>query len=51
MAISAAMTKAAPNYMPLARQANGMAFKYPEGPGFPAGPYHPDHLKDPATSR
>jgi hypothetical protein len=51
MAISAAMTKAAPNYMPLARQANGMAFKYPEGPGFPAGPYHPDHLKDLATSR
>jgi hypothetical protein len=51
MAISAAMTKAAPNYMPLARQANGMAFKYPEGPGFPAGPYHPDHLKDLATPR
>ena len=51
MAVSAAMTKAAPNYMPLARQANGMAFKYPEGPGFPAGPYHPDHLKDLATSR
>jgi hypothetical protein len=51
MAISAAMTRAAPNYMPLARQANGMAFKYPEGPGFPAGPYHPDHLKDLATSR
>jgi hypothetical protein len=51
MAISAAMTKAAPNYMPLARQANGMAFKYPEGPGFPAGPYSPDYMKDPATSR
>jgi hypothetical protein len=51
MAISAAMTKAAPNYMPLARQANGMAFKYPEGPGFPAGPYHPDHMKDLATPK
>ena len=51
MAISAAMTKAAPNYMPLARQANGMAFKYPEGPGFPAGPYHADFMKDLATSK
>ncbi|MGE5190198.1 MAG: DUF799 domain-containing protein [Gemmatimonadota bacterium] len=45
MAINAAVTKAAPNYMPLARQANGMAFAYP-GPGFPAGPYRPEYLKD-----
>lgn len=45
MAVSAAMTKAAPNYMPLARQANGMVFGYP-GPGIPAGPYHPLYLKD-----
>jgi hypothetical protein len=45
MAVSAAMTKAAPNYMPLARELNQEAFKYP-GPGFPAGPYHPDYGKD-----
>ena len=45
MAVNAAMTKAAPNYMPLARQANGMVFAYP-GPGVPAGPYHPQYLKD-----
>lgn len=45
MAASAAVTKAAPNYMPLARQANGMTFAYP-GPGIPAGPYHPEYLKD-----
>ena len=51
MAISAAMTKAMPNYMPLARQANGMAFKFPEGPGFPAGCYHPEHLKDLAAAK
>jgi hypothetical protein len=34
----AAMEKAAPNYMPLARQANAAAFTYP-GPGIPPGPY------------
>jgi hypothetical protein len=34
----AAMEKAAPNYMPLARQANAEAFTYP-GPGIPPGPY------------
>ncbi len=51
MAISAAMTKAMPNYMPLARQANGMAFKFPEGPGFPAGSYHPEHQKDLAAAK
>jgi hypothetical protein len=51
MAISAAMTKAAPNYMPLARQANAMTLKYPNGPGFPAGPYHADFMKDLATSK
>jgi len=38
MAVTAAMTKAAPNYMPLARQANAMSFRYP-GPGIPPGPY------------
>jgi hypothetical protein len=43
--ISAAVTKAAPNYMPLARQANAQAMVYP-GPGFPAGPYLPSYQKD-----
>jgi hypothetical protein len=43
--VSAAITKAAPNYMPLARQANGRALAYP-GPGFPAGPYRPEYGKD-----
>jgi len=43
--VSAAITKAAPNYMPLARQANARALAYP-GPGFPAGPYRPEFGKD-----
>lgn len=38
MAINAAVTKAAPNYLPLARQANAKTFTYP-GPGIPPGPY------------
>ena len=38
MAVTAAVTKMAPNYMPLARQANNSAFAYP-GPGIPPGPY------------
>lgn len=38
MAVNAAVTKAAPNYMPLAKQANANAFIYP-GPGIPNGPY------------
>lgn len=38
MAVTAAVTKAAPNYMPLAQQANAMAFTYP-GPGIPPGIY------------
>lgn len=38
MAINAAITKAAPNYMPLAKQCNGNALRYP-GPGIPPGPY------------
>ena len=37
-AIAAAITKAAPNYMPLARQANGGAVNV-KGTGLPAGPY------------
>jgi hypothetical protein len=38
MVANAAIAKAAPNYMPLAFQANAMAFAYP-GPGIPPGPY------------
>lgn len=38
MAINAAVTKAAPNYVPLARQANALTF-YTEGVGIPLGPY------------
>ncbi len=43
--VSAAVTKAAPNYMPLARQANARALAYP-GPGFLAGPYRREHGQD-----
>jgi hypothetical protein len=43
--VSAAATKAAPDYLPLARAANAKAMTYP-GPGFPAGPYRPEHGKD-----
>lgn len=38
MAVSAALTKAAPNYMPLARQANQMVF-VTEGTALPDGPH------------
>lgn len=38
MAVNAAVTKAAPNYVPLARQANNKTFTYP-GSGIPPGPY------------
>lgn len=41
MAVNAAATKIAPNYLPLARQANAISFAYP-GPGIPPGPYAPD---------
>jgi hypothetical protein len=43
--VQAAVTKAAPNYMPLARQANAVAMAYP-GAGFPAGPYRDEYGKD-----
>lgn len=43
--VAAAITKASPNYMPLARQANAKALAFP-GPGFPAGPYRPEYLTD-----
>ncbi len=44
-AVNAAVTKAAPNYMPLAKQANMQVFAYP-GPGIPAGPYSDKYKKD-----
>ena len=44
-AVAAAVQKAAPNYMPLARQANRQAIWLP-GKGFPAGPYHEDYGRD-----
>ena len=47
MAVQAAITKAAPNYMPLARQANDQVFNT-AGVGLPAGPHHPLYGKDPA---
>lgn len=40
-AVTAAVEKAAPNYMPLARQANNLAMGTP-GVGLPAGPYLPE---------
>ena len=43
--IAAAATKAAPNYVPLAREANTTALAYP-GPGIPAGPYRAEYRKD-----
>jgi hypothetical protein len=42
-AIVAALEKAAPSYMPLARQANLAAATLP-GMGLPAGPYRPNEL-------
>ncbi len=45
MAVNAAVTKAAPNYMPMARQANRMAF-YPPHQGLPDGPHGASHGKD-----
>ncbi|HEU5359892.1 MAG TPA: GNA1162 family protein [Candidatus Deferrimicrobiaceae bacterium] len=46
MAISAAITKGMPNYMPLAHQVNGQVFASPKSGGLPAGPYLPDYRKD-----
>jgi hypothetical protein len=46
-AIAAAITKAAPNYMPLARQANSGAVNV-KGTGLPAGPYDGMFGKDSA---
>lgn len=44
-AITAAVQKAAPNYMPLARQANAQAIYVP-GQGLPAGPRDGQYQKD-----
>lgn len=46
-AVVAAMAKAAPNYVPLARQANDLAI-YTKGQGLPAGPYDGAYQKDQA---
>ncbi|HZD55029.1 MAG TPA: GNA1162 family protein [Candidatus Aquicultoraceae bacterium] len=46
MAVSAAITKGVPNYMPMARQVNDQVFAYPQGRGLPAGPYLPEYRKD-----
>ncbi len=46
-AIVAAIAKAAPNYMPLAHQANNQAINF-KGTGLPAGPYGPLFRKDSA---
>lgn len=43
--VNAAVTKASPNYMPMARLANATALAYP-GPGFPVGPYRPEYGQD-----
>jgi hypothetical protein len=43
--VMAAIVKAKPDYMPLARQANAAAVAYP-GPGLPAGPYRPEYRHD-----
>lgn len=44
MLVDAAVTKASPNYMPLARQANGKAVVESHH-GLPAGPYRPEEYK------
>ncbi len=43
--IAAAITKAAPNYVPLAQQANGLAINT-KGTGLPAGPHDALYLND-----
>jgi hypothetical protein len=44
-AVNAAITKAVPNYIPLARQANSKALLSPHQ-GIPTGPYHSNYKKD-----
>ncbi len=45
MVVAAAIQKAAPNYIPLAKQANAKTVVTP-GVGLPAGPYHAEYGKD-----
>lgn len=45
MAVAAAIQKAAPDYMPLARRANHQSIWLP-GKGLPAGPYHENYGQD-----
>lgn len=45
MAVAAAVTKAAPNYIPLAKQANELGVTKPHH-GLPAGPYDDKYKKD-----
>jgi hypothetical protein len=47
-AIAAAIEKATPSYMPLARRANAQAIGT-AGHGLPAGPYDPQFMKDVAA--
>jgi hypothetical protein len=44
MAVSAAINALITDYLPLARQANFLAFQPPKG--LPAGPYHPQYQQD-----
>lgn len=44
-AVAAAITKAAPNYIPLAKQANAQAINI-RGTGLPAGPHDSQYRKD-----
>nr|WP_233167645.1 GNA1162 family protein [Xylophilus sp. ASV27] len=46
-AIVAAVERVAPNYIPLAQQANAIAV-FGKGTGLPSGPYDPLYLKDQA---
>ena len=48
--VQAAVTKAAPNYMPLARQANDEVINTP-GVGLPAGPHHKEYGKSTNSGR
>ncbi|TFH29288.1 MAG: hypothetical protein E4G97_07470 [Deltaproteobacteria bacterium] len=49
-AVQAAVTKAAPNYMPLARQANAEVINTP-GVGLPAGPHNREYGKDTVSAK
>jgi hypothetical protein len=49
-AVQAAVTKAAPNYMPLARQANAEVINTP-GVGLPAGPRSKEYGKDSGSGK